>query len=272
MISDLDTTLKILLVKKVPLEPAEVNISFETPNREWTGSRSRPTVNLYLYDIRENHELRSYDWTVERNQDRTATRKKAPLRADLSYLITVWTKDIEDEHRLLGHILFTLMHYPILPEDIFQGSLKGLEYPIHTTTAQPDGLFKNPADFWTSLDNQLKPSLNYVVTLPIDLDIAITSPLVWTKTIEVREKEGEPIEELVQIGGRVHKKGRIDAGIAQAKVLAKEAGRTTETDASGNYVFNKLQRGKHTFQVSAGGKFTKELELEIPGDNYNIEL
>ncbi len=272
MISDLDTTLKVLLVKKVPLEPAEVNINFETPNREWAGSRSKPTVNLYLYDIRENHELRSYDWTIERDQGRTATRKKAPLRADLSYLITVWTKDIEDEHRLLGHILFTLMHYPVLPEDMFQGSLKGMEYPIYTTTAQPDGLFKNPADFWTSLDNQLKPSLNYVVTLPIDLDIAITAPLVRTKTIEVGGKDIEPVEELLQVGGRVYKKGKPDAVIAHARILAREAGRTTETDTSGNYTFPKLQRGKHTFEVSAEGKSARELEIVIPGDNYNIEL
>jgi hypothetical protein len=272
MISDLDATLKNLLVKKVPLEPSEVTVSFETPNREWAASRSKPTVNLYLYDIRENHELRSYEWTVERNQNKTATRKKAPLRVDLSYLITVWTKDIEDEHRLLGHILVALMHYPMLPAELFQGLLKGLEYPVHTTTAQPDGLFKNPADFWTSLDNQLKPSLNYVITLPIDLDIAFTAPIVWTKTIEVKEMESDIAEELVQIGGRVHKKDKPDAGIAHVTVVAREAGRTAETNADGQYTFNKLQRGKHTFEVSARGKPAREVELEIPSENYNIEL
>jgi hypothetical protein len=272
MLSDLDETLKQLLIQKVPIESAKVNISFDIPNREWAASQSKPTVNVYLYDIRENHELRSYDWTVERNQNRTATRKKAPTRIDLAYTLSIWTKDVADEHRLLGHILVALMRCPVVPEDLLQGALKGLEYPVHASTAQPDGLFKSPADFWTALDNQLKPSLNYVVTLPVDLDIAFTAPLVWTKTIEVREKEKETIEELVQIGGRVHKKEKPDAGIAHALIVAKEAGRTTETDASGNYTFSKLQKGRYTFLVSVRGKPAHEIEVEIPSDNYNLEV
>lgn len=91
MFNDLDQTLKQFLIQKVPLDPAEVNINFEAPDREWAASQSKPTVNLYLYDLRENHELRSYEWNVERSHG-TATRKKAPTRLDLSYLITVWNE------------------------------------------------------------------------------------------------------------------------------------------------------------------------------------
>lgn len=272
MLSDLDETLKQLLIQKVPIEPGKVNINFEVPNREWAASQSKPTVNLCLYDIRENHELRSYDWTLEHNQNRTATRKKTPTRVDLSYAITVWTKDVADEHRLLGHILVALMRYPILPGELFQGELRGLEFPVRAYTAQPDGLFKSPADFWTALDNQLKPSLNYVVTLPVDLDIAFTSPLVWTKTIEIKEQGKATVEEIVQIGGRVHRKDKPDAGIARAFVVAKEAGRTAEADADGRYTFPGLQKGRYTFQVSVQGKPAKEIEVDIPGDNYDLGI
>ena len=48
MITDLDETIKQLLIQKGALEPAEVDISFETPKREWSASISKPTVNLYL--------------------------------------------------------------------------------------------------------------------------------------------------------------------------------------------------------------------------------
>jgi len=34
------------------------SLSFEEPDREWSGRLSRPTVNCFLYDVRENHEFR----------------------------------------------------------------------------------------------------------------------------------------------------------------------------------------------------------------------
>ena len=80
MISDLNETIKQLLIKKGAFDPAEVDISFDTPNREWSSSISKPTVNAYLYDIRENHQLRSTEWVVEKDPNGIATRKKNPSR------------------------------------------------------------------------------------------------------------------------------------------------------------------------------------------------
>ncbi len=272
MIGNLDETIKQLLLKEGAFDPAEVDISFEAPNQEWSASISKPTINAYLYDIRENHQLRSYDWTMSRNQDRTATRKKVPIRGDLSYLITAWTKHVEDEHSLLGRLLVVLSRHQILPEDVLQGELKKLDIPIHATTAQPDGIFKNPADFWSALDNPIKPSINYVVTVPVDLEIAFTSPIVWTKTIDVKELEKTEVEEIVQIGGTIHEKGNPDATIAQAIVVVKEAGMTAKTDAFGKYTLPKLQRGSYTFLIVAPERPTKEIKVVIPSASYEIEL
>lgn len=189
MINDLDESIKQLLIKKVPLKPSEVDISFQIPNREWTASVSKPTVNLYLYDIRENYELRAYEWNVERNNDRTATKRQAPLRIDLSYLVTAWTNDVGDEHRLLWRVLATMSRHPSLPEELLQGKLKEQELEIRTSTAQPDGFFKNPADFWSALDNQIKPSINYLVTLPLDLEMMETAPVVLEKELRMKQRE-----------------------------------------------------------------------------------
>lgn len=272
MINDLDESIKQLLIKKGALNSTEVNISFEAPSRDWATSQSKPAINIYLYDIHENHELRSYEWTVERNNNRTATKKKAPLRVAFSYLVTVWAKDMGDEHRLLGHLMAVLCRHHFLPEDILQGALKGLEYPVHASAAQPDGLVKNPADFWSALDNQLKPSINYVVTLPMDLDITLTAPVVSTKTIEVKEAGKEEVEEIVQIGGIVHEKAKPEAGITNAMVVVKERGMTEKTDDEGHYSFAKLEKGEYTFQVSAPGWTVKEIRMVVPSDDYNIEL
>lgn len=272
MISDLDESIKQLLIKEEAFDPAEVDVTFEVPDQEWSASISRPTVNIYLYDLRENHQLRSYEWTVEKNEDRTATKKKAPLRSDISYLVTVWTKHVQDEHRLLGRLLVALSRHPIIPQEVLQGELKGLEYSIYASTAQPDGLFKNPADFWSALDNRIKPSINYVITIPVDLEIALTSPIVSTKTLKVKELERGEVEEIVQVGGIVHQKGKPDTGIAQAIVIVKEVGMTTKTNTVGKYTFGKLQRGSYTFQVVIEGRPAKEFKITIPSDNYNIEL
>jgi len=46
MIKDLDETLRELLVQKASLNPSEVTISFEAPDRDWTAAQSKPAVNL----------------------------------------------------------------------------------------------------------------------------------------------------------------------------------------------------------------------------------
>jgi hypothetical protein len=58
MINDLDETIKQLLTKKGAFDPAEIDIVFDMPDREWSASISKPTVNVYLYDIHENRDLR----------------------------------------------------------------------------------------------------------------------------------------------------------------------------------------------------------------------
>ena len=81
MLSDFDATLKELLVQRVPFDPAEVDVSFECPRREWASKVLKPTVNLYLFDLRENMELRQSGSMVERSangQGRTG-RKRPPV-------------------------------------------------------------------------------------------------------------------------------------------------------------------------------------------------
>ena len=270
MISDLDETIKQLLIKKGALDPAEVDVSFDTPDREWSASISKPTINFYLYDIRENHELRGTEWVVEKDQNGIATRRKNPSRIDLSYLITVWTNDVADAHRLLWHTLLTLSRYPDIPEELLSGQLAGQYYSIKTTAAQPDG-FREPADFWAALDNELKPSINYVITLPLDLTVAFMAPTVRTKTVKFKAPNTD-IERLVQVAGTVYKAGKPTQGIPGAKVVAKEARMTDETDEKGHYSFPKLPEGKQTFEVLVSGKKVKEASITIPSTSYDLEV
>jgi hypothetical protein len=271
MINDLDETLKKLLTKKGGLDPAEIDISFEMPDREWSGSISKPTVNLYLYDIRENHDLRNNEWWTVTHDNGVATKEKPPIRIDLSYLITVWTNDMADQHRLLGHLLTTLSQYAEFPEDVLSGALKEVEWPLRVLTAQPDGVMRNSADFWSALDNQLKPSINYVVTIPVDLGFAVSAPEVKTSVFRFRGNGDSP-EESVHISGTVHRKGKPDQMLPGATILVKELQMTATTDTEGKYTFNKLGLGSYTFEISAPKEKRRLVPVRVPSQTYDLEL
>jgi hypothetical protein len=168
-------------------------------------------------------------------------------------------------------VLLVLFRYPVLPEEILSGQLAGQKYPIKICVAQPDGLLNNPADFWTAMDNELKPSLNYVVTLPLDVDVAFTAPVVRTKTIRFKAPDTD-IEEMVQVAGMVYKAGKPGESVMGVRVVAREARMTADTDEKGSYFFPKLQTGKHTFDVLVSGKKVKEASVTVPAASYDLEI
>lgn len=185
MIQDVDDTLKELLVSKVPIDTSLVDIKFEMPTRDWSTGLSRPTVNVYLYDIRENHELRSNERFVARG-DAPPTQRRAPVRLDLSYMISVWTTEIADEHQLLGDILTTLLRFPFLPDDVLKGSLPQQPLPLHAWIAQSERM-PNSWDFWGHLEHRMKSGVSYVVTASFEPFTAQTVQLVKVPVVNVKE-------------------------------------------------------------------------------------
>jgi hypothetical protein len=94
--------LRELLNSEIPISKSEIEISFDRPTRDWSGRLSRPTLNLFLFDIRERKDLRDDVPVVSQNENGMAVRQTPPRRIDLTYLVTVWIKEIEDEHRILA--------------------------------------------------------------------------------------------------------------------------------------------------------------------------
>ena len=169
MIQDLDDTLKALLVQEVPIDPATIDIKFDMPTKEWAATLTKPTINLFLYDLRESTELRSNEryWTRNGTPPTSATERRAPVRLDLSYLISVWTTEIADEHQLLGRLLATLFAFPLLPTAVLQGAMQTQPLPIQTWTARPERT-PNSWDVWAEFEHRLKAALSYVVTLAVE--------------------------------------------------------------------------------------------------------
>jgi hypothetical protein len=88
MIRDLSETLKgILQDPSVPPELAAADILFDRPSDPFTLTKT--TMDLFLYDVRENTELRSNEHVVERRNNQSIIHP-APLRLNCSYLVTAW--------------------------------------------------------------------------------------------------------------------------------------------------------------------------------------
>jgi len=265
MINDLDETIRKLVMTHARFDENSVDITFDQPTGDWAAGLTRPTVDFYLYDIRENLELRNQEWTVERRPDGTGAKRIAPLRYSLSYLVTVWTQNqVEDEHAILWRVLAALARHPTMPQELLQGEMRGQPYAILAQTAQPSMAIGNMPDLWGVMENQLRPSLDYVVTVAMDRDVAFTGPLVLTKRIRVGQRGEEAWDqEILQVAGMVRAKDDPQRPMAGAVVRLADLGLETETDAYGRYRFANVPAGEHSMEVVVGGR-TERRSIQVP--------
>ena len=273
MLADLDETLRQLLLRHVPLDPTEVEISFEAPDREWSGRLSRPAVNCFLYDIRENHRLRPSPREIRRVNG-VATTHAGPLRFDVTYQVTVWARAREDEHRLLWRVLAALARHPTLPTELLQGALKQQPLPIPTWISQPEHMPQNYADLWQALDNRIRPSLTYVLTLALDPEVTYTSPLVLSDrpTVNLDNLDRHQVAEALQIRGQVRDREDPTRAIAGALVLLVETGARARTDEEGYFRISHAPRGPVTLVVRAPGRTETTWQVTVPSPTCNLEV
>lgn len=201
MINDLDETLSVLLKRELPKGLAEqVQVSFSAPDDQFPPpSVTLPAIDLFLYDIRENLELRSNEIYFDRKTDGTAIKTVAPVRIDASYLITAWPSQSvadpsEDEHRLLGEVIRALLRYRTIPEETLQGSLLAQDLPLPVSTLQP-GRLQSLGEFWQALGGKPKAALNYTVTFAVDVAKPEIVNLVTEKVLKFRMQMGAAPEE-----------------------------------------------------------------------------
>lgn len=272
MISDLDESIRQFLIKEGNFSPSAIDISFEIPNREWSASISRPTINCYLFDLHENLKLRQGGSQVVARGGQISQRRP-PFYYDLTYLVTAWTRVVEDEHRLLWHALQTLARFAELPSEHLQGDLQASPEAIATKVAQPDGVLKSPGEFWTALGNELKPSLNYLVTVPLQRDTIVTGPPVLTTSLRVSPigpADAPPVvEEGLWIAGTV----RDAAGAPMPDVQVSIEGRsqTSRTDAAGHFRLRGNAPGHYTLIAQSEGRQQRQ-EIDVRSTSYDISF
>lgn len=169
MIHDVDESLRAL-VRRDAVNGSGVEVAFDAPTKEWVARRNSPVVDLYLYDIREDTTRRQTAWEeIKDETGRVIERRLPPRRYRLSYLVTAWTQRPEDEHRLLSALLSCFVRHEFMPAELLAGSLEGETMPILLTVALPPTEDRSIADVWSAMGGELKPSLDLVVTAPMNI-------------------------------------------------------------------------------------------------------
>jgi len=210
-IGDVNQLIEKILLKELPLKRNGIEISFDQPNREWSGRLSGPTLNLFLYDIRRN-KYREGQWERLPSGKSNVMMRRPAIKIDLKYIITAWVIDgnPDEEHYLLTAALLALARHPVLPNspdskdivppeifissDFLPDALRYQPAPVQLLVAEPENLV-NPSDVWSSLDNELRASFTCTTMLALYPYEPIEIPMVKSSEVRSRQMEGEVEDE-----------------------------------------------------------------------------
>jgi hypothetical protein len=269
MIDDLSKALRSLLGQTLP---KDVDIRFDQPVE--TFKPSQTSLNVFLYDIRENLELRSSEPRIEPRAAGRVAIHRPPLRIACSYLITAWAVGEGElplkEHQLLSQALLVLKRYPTIPTEFLPASLKGQKPPLPMMVAQADGL-KEPHEFWTAIGNKLRPSITAAITIGLEVPEPKPeeAPLVRMHDIILGERTS-PVEQALESAARSEGyriAGRVtdaeEKPVQGARVSVVDTGLETGTDAEGRYTLGLLAPGMYTLRIQAGAD-VKTIVVALP--------
>ena len=199
-----------------------------------------------------------------------ATMTPPPLRLELTYAVTAWTKAVEDEHRLLSQVLAILFSYKRLPEDVLEVDLDG-----GTRLRDAEGSVGRPreekADFWTSVGGQYKASIDYVVHIAVESGVTyVRGPEVRVQTVRTRPLGAPPgtMVELHRLGGTVSDAN--GAPIAGAWVALPDLGLWAATGAEGRFLLNRIVPGEHHVVVRTPTGAEAQATVTVPGARVDV--
>jgi hypothetical protein len=286
MIDDLDDALRDLLIRDMPISNNEVDIAFDQPTREWSSRLSRPTLNLFMHDVRENNKLRTQQpYLNSAVSGVSATMSIAPVRLDVHYMVTAWANDPSDEHRLLGRMLMVLYRYKALPEEFLYRNLAGQDYEILMKVAQYDQRDIR-REIWSMLDNEMRPIVDLTMTLAVEPFSEWEVPLVRETQISFGQMDpfgfngsgngnlnsnGMVIgDQFYSVTGMIHSAFPLEHLSVQLLELAVPV----TVAPNGRYSIVNLRAGTYTLEVWTGQNEPTQHPIEVPSNpaEYDIFL
>lgn len=267
MIGAVHEALRAMLHGDGKIPPGLVDITFAIPTRDWAASISRPTINFYLYDISENVKLRDSEFGRVRT-DASERQRLRPRRVDLKYVITAHFKsqlpELEaEEWQVLWRVLATLMRNTDWPDALQPREAVSLGTFLQAQVASPEGA-PRLGEIWSALGASPRPSLHYVITVPIDLNIEFMRSLVVELGIQINDAgTGEQMVSLRRYGWTIR-----DAGghpLAGAEVRIPDAPGLSVSAENGVFTTTLPHADTTQFLVRPQGQSGWSLLDTVPG-------
>lgn len=124
-----------------------------------------PRVNLYCYDLRENHQMQKSGQHTD----------GCTIWFDLSFVVTAWDRTALGEQYLLSEALMLLVPHRFLPEEQLAPVLRGKgTLPMRIFADR----LSDTAALWRALGVPLRPGLYLTVTVPFTVE---TQPIISQK-------------------------------------------------------------------------------------------
>jgi hypothetical protein len=202
MFQILDESVEAFLRARVPLDPGEVAVAFDAPDRNWAAQVNQPTVNVFLWDIHRDVEAaRAGMENAVRNGQ--AIRRRPLPRIQVRYILSAWTSSHRDEHQLLGEVMLAVLATPSLEPPFLKAPLDQVQ-PLPSMKLAPTG-GRTSGDFWKAVDGQLKPMLELLITLPVDVGAgAVLAEPPAEVEVATQDRNNRPMRSVRgRIGGRI---------------------------------------------------------------------
>ena len=280
MISDVDEALRNLILDSLTVSRQNVDIKYDLPSRDWASRLNRPTINLFLFDIRENLRLRGAEQArqVPLPNGKVEVRRN-PVRIDLRYLLTAWTKDPEDEHLLLSDALYTLLRNPVIPDKYASEQMKKQQFQtiLDAAVYQPEhGPTEKATEIWGVIGNDIHAGFIVTVTITVDP----YEPLVFPQVSSVERNLGQTSPEggraIVEAGAEKFNEGfyiKTDKyEPSTLTVVLAERNAVLSVDENYRVKLPTLPAGKYHLDVLYRGKVLKHQPIEIPAKEKTVVL
>lgn len=269
MFADVDDALELLLRRELPkVGFDDVAVAFDAPSRDWSAQLTRPTLNLFLYDVREAADRRRLDLRDDHGGDRVLTRRPR-LLLETTYAVSGWSLDVRDEHRLLSQAVQILFGHAELPGDVLSDrlALVAEQDPLEMEVGRPREIGK--ADFWSTFGGAYRPCVDLLVYVACESPVAVRrGPEVRSQSTGVAPLRTPGVNGAIDVeqhryGGRL-----LDPGgrpVSNAWVTLPDIAKGSTTDIDGRFRFDKVPRGQHRLVARTDDGQETKRRVVIPG-------
>ena len=233
-----------------------------------------PTLNLYVYDIRESRQLQHSGRQVDRKASRnlqSANVSWTPDWFDVSILLTAWDRTALGEHYLISEALSLLLRHRSIQEQFLAPELRRYGNLSMSVALEPP---IEVGSLWSALNVPLRPALYLTVAVPIDSQ-QNSIPMVWERIVSLNnllDKQGDcaVITKKVAIAGLV-KNETTNLPISEVGIIVAGTEKSTESNDEGLFFFDNLSTGNYVLVLDYPGYSSQNVNVLVETEGYSFK-